>query len=82
LGEISAGKLADLVIFSDDIQFHPNHDFHNNLVYSSESRNVRHMLIDGKWTLWNSEITQANVNDLKAEYQSAVAEILRRIKAS
>jgi 5-methylthioadenosine/S-adenosylhomocysteine deaminase len=81
LGEIKVGKLADMALFLDDFQFSPNHHFANNLVYSVESRNVRHMLIDGRWALWNQQITQANLNDLRAEYDAAVREILRRIEA-
>jgi hypothetical protein len=44
------------------------------------ARDVSHVMIQGKWTLWNRELPYLDESDLKSEYQKAVGEIGRRIR--
>jgi 5-methylthioadenosine/S-adenosylhomocysteine deaminase len=80
LGEISAGRAADMVMIAKDLQFWPNEEFFvNHLIFSAESRNVRHVAVDGEFILWDGEPTRVSRSDLAAEHKAACQEILQRI---
>ena len=50
-----------------------------NLIYSMSSRNVRHVLIDGRFVLLNGRTTLVDEKDLAAEYAAALATVNDRL---
>lgn len=80
IGSLSQGKAADIVFLATDLSTEPAARLSTNLVYSFGSRNVRHVMIDGRFVLYNGRTTFVNEKDLLAEYHLAVAEINRRVK--
>ena len=80
LGTIEAGKLADMVMMKTSLSSEPRDNPLANVIYSMGARDVSHVMIQGKWTLWNRELPYLDESDLKSEYQKAVGEIGRRIR--
>jgi cytosine/adenosine deaminase-related metal-dependent hydrolase len=57
IGSIEVGKNADLT-FLDLNKVHcvPADDIYSQIVYSANTSNVKHVMIDGKWTVFNQEL--------------------------
>jgi 5-methylthioadenosine/S-adenosylhomocysteine deaminase len=83
LGEIAAGKSADMIMIAKDLQFWPNEDFFvNHLIFSAESRNIRHVMVAGEFILWEGEPTRVSRSELADEHKLACQRILQRIGRS
>jgi 5-methylthioadenosine/S-adenosylhomocysteine deaminase len=78
LGQIKAGMLADLVVHEVDVATKPIFDPLTNLIFSAGSRNVKHVMIDGHWRLWNRQLPHIDLNNLNAQHDAAVATIVKR----
>lgn len=78
VGELTPGKKADLVFLRSAIDSQPVSKPYVNLMYSMGSRHVEHVLVDGKWALFNRNLVQVSEQDLKEEYEQAIREIQRR----
>lgn len=78
IGSLAVGKAADIVFLSTDLSTEPAARLATNLIYSFSSRNVRHVMVDGRFVLYNGKTTLVNEEDLFAEYRAAVKEIYRR----
>ena len=78
LGVIQAGSLADIVFLRDDLSMRPAFDDVRNLIYSAGSSGVEHVMIDGHFRLWRRELCGVDEQQLSAEFDSAVSEIMRR----
>ncbi len=77
-GVIAVGKKADLVFFDFDISLEPMSEPLVNLFFSSSSRHVQHVMIDGEWVLFNRQLCRIDEAQLKAEYHCALQEIKKR----
>jgi 5-methylthioadenosine/S-adenosylhomocysteine deaminase len=78
IGKIAPGFLADLVFASIDVSLLPLHQPLTNLIYSSGSKNVKHVLVDGNWVLWNGQPVNMSLPSLTEEYQHALGLIYQR----
>lgn len=78
IGSLAVGKAADVVFLATDLSTEPTVSLATNLLYSFGSRNVRHVMVDGRFVLYNGKPTLVNAEDLLLEYRVAVAEIYRR----
>jgi 5-methylthioadenosine/S-adenosylhomocysteine deaminase len=81
IGTLAVGKAADIVFLSRDLSTEPSPKITTNVVYSHTSRNVRHVMVDGRFVLYNGKPTMVDAEQLLAEYEAAVAEIHRRVSA-
>jgi 5-methylthioadenosine/S-adenosylhomocysteine deaminase len=77
-GELAAGKAADCVFLELDVTTSPMPAAAVNIVHSFNARHVRHVLIGGKWALWERAAVQLSEADAQAAYDTAVREIKRR----
>jgi len=80
VGKIAEGYLADLVILENDLSVLPSYDFLTNLIYSYSARQVRHVLVNGKWVLFDGKLQSISEKTLQYDYEDAVKEIQRRVK--
>jgi 5-methylthioadenosine/S-adenosylhomocysteine deaminase len=78
-GTLAIGKAADIVFVKKDLIGAGTWDTLTNLIYSVGSRNVDHVMINGKFALWNKKLVQANESDLREEYVEAVTAIHKKI---
>ena len=77
-GMIKNGAVADLVFLRNSIENLPATEPATNLIYSQTAANVRHVLVDGRWALWQNEPTGISVADATQAYMAAVTEIRKR----
>jgi 5-methylthioadenosine/S-adenosylhomocysteine deaminase len=78
---LKVGDSADLTWLDRGIEREPINDLATNLVFSASSRQVRHVLVEGEWILFDRKLTRVSEDDLRQEYLAAVAEIQRRVFA-
>ena len=78
IGTLEAGKAADLVFLRLDLDALPITDYFANLIYSMSSRHVQHVMVDGRWCLWNSALVGVAVEDLEEAFVDAVDIITKR----
>lgn len=78
-GILAPGFKADLVLLKEDLGTMPAPRPYINVLFSMGSRQVRHVMVDGSWVLWQGEPTKVSVQDLTAAYRESVAEIHRRL---
>ncbi|MCX6124267.1 MAG: amidohydrolase family protein, partial [Proteobacteria bacterium] len=81
LGTLEVGKLADLVVLHCGLSALPAANPMANVIYSMGSRDVTHVMIDGKWIIWDRGLVSASEADLKSSYLDAVKTIQTRVKA-
>ncbi|RMG64039.1 MAG: 5'-deoxyadenosine deaminase [Calditrichaeota bacterium] len=56
LGSLEPGKLADLAVLDlNKVHTTPAEDFYSQIVYSAQSRDVVHVMVDGKWVVQNGQ---------------------------
>jgi 5-methylthioadenosine/S-adenosylhomocysteine deaminase len=79
VGRLAPGLAADVVFLADDLSTQPAPLPEVNLLFSMNARHVRHVMIDGRFVLYQGALTLADEDDLKAEYLAAAREIKRRI---
>lgn len=77
---LSIGAPADLVFMQPDICNLPLQDGAANLIFSTSSQHIRHVMIDGKWVLWQQEPVLFSETDMRAAYLQAVQDIQQRVK--
>ncbi len=80
IGSLACGKAADIVFIKDDITLEPSERLLTNLVYSASSAHVQHVMVEGKWVLWNREPTFIDANEMTQGYENAVDEIKKRVR--
>ncbi len=56
LGSLEPGKLADLTVLDlNKVHTTPAEDFYSQIVYSAQSEDVVHVMVDGKWVVQNGQ---------------------------
>jgi cytosine/adenosine deaminase-related metal-dependent hydrolase len=65
IGSIEQGKAADLTfIKSDQVHSIPYENIYSKLVYSTQSADVKHVMINGKWILEDRKLNTIDENKL------------------
>lgn len=77
-GRLAPGQAADLVVLKLDGASLPRPQLAQGLTYSLGSRDVRHVMVDGQWVLWQQTSTLMSASDLEQAIKQATAEILSR----
>lgn len=78
LGILAKGAKADLVFIDCDIAMQPLIQPLENLIYSSNISHIRHVMVDGRWVLWNEKPTLVNMTEKSEQYAKAVKTIHER----
>jgi len=79
IGTIEEGKRADLAIFDlDQAPMVPSHDVVSNLIYSSASRFVDTVIVDGKVVLESGNIKTFNEEDVIEEARTKSQNLIQR----
>lgn len=79
IGSLTPGKAADIVFLADDLEVLPQARPLNNIIFSASPRQVRHVLIDGRFVLIDGEPQLIAEATLRADYLAAVAAIKGRL---
>jgi len=74
-GDFQKGFEADLVFVRDDLDRLPVSEPAANLIFSTQSSHVDHVMIGGEWVLWKQRPVFVSVDDLKEEYLELVGRI-------
>lgn len=74
LGDFKVGFKADLTFFENDLSRLPIHNLLTNFIFSTQSRHVRHVMVDGKWVLFDRDPVLVN----KAEIQGLYLETTKK----
>lgn len=74
-GKIELGCVADLAFIKQDLENLPLRDIYTHIIFSIQSSHVQHVMIDGKWALWNRDLVNANKKELESEYSQALSKI-------
>lgn len=82
LGSLEVGKRADLVVFDISLSSLPIENPLANVIFSMGARDVLHVMVEGKWVLWNRDTVMSSQIDLSSAYQNAVSEIQRRVRST
>lgn len=72
LGRLEKNCLADLVVFKSSLDVMPERQIKENLIYSFQSRHVNHVMVGGRWILWDGKLTLVSESDLEGAYKKAV----------
>ncbi|QDL94603.1 amidohydrolase family protein (plasmid) [Paroceanicella profunda] len=80
LGRIAPGAKADLTVWRlDGFSTAPARDPLRLLVYSAEPEDLRHVMIDGTWVMWNRRLTQLDEAAVVAAARGAAQRVWRRM---
>ena len=79
IGELSPGLAADVVFLADDLATLPDLYPDHNLIYSASQRQVRHVMVDGAFVLYNDQLTRLSLDDLTVSYREAVSRMHKRM---
>jgi cytosine/adenosine deaminase-related metal-dependent hydrolase len=73
IGSIEIGKKADLVFCKlNDVHSIPFENIYSKVVYSTNSSDVHHLMIDGKWIMQNRKLSAYDINDIILKSQQEV----------
>lgn len=76
-GRIAEGYKADLIVMdTSGPQWHPVHDFINNLIYASSGSDVVLTMVDGEVVYENGEYTTIDIEKVRYEADKAKTKIL------
>lgn len=78
LGTLKEGMAADFFCVKLGLEVQPLSRSLSNLFYSAASRLVEHVMIDGRWVLWNRELCLVSEADLAAEFNAALKTLRQR----
>jgi 5-methylthioadenosine/S-adenosylhomocysteine deaminase len=80
-GSLEVGKRADLLVMdSDGLHATPRftHDInavYGRIVYASKSTDIRHVMCNGAWVMWERELTTLDENQIRTDAQEMADEI-------
>lgn len=66
IGSIEPGKFADLTVLDmNKVHSIPADNFYSQFVYSTQSRDVKHVMIDGEWVVWEGQLLPYDLEEVK-----------------
>ncbi len=81
IGSIEVGKKADLTILDlNKVHAIPADNIYSQIVYSAHASDVKHVLIDGKWVVFNRELQNDNYSEIVQTAWSEVQKLFKRIE--
>lgn len=81
IGSIETGKKADLVVLDlNKVHAIPADNIYSQIVYSAHASDVQHVMIDGKWTVWNRELQNDSYAQIVTDTWQQIQKLFNRIK--
>ena len=78
-GSVEVGKRADLVVVSlQSVRQAPTKHPVDTLVYATGSRDVRDVLVDGRWVVQGGEVLGVDVEQIRARAEAQARRLTRR----
>ncbi len=79
IGSIEVGKKADLVVLDlNKVHCIPADNIYSQIVYSAKSSDVLHVMIDGKWTVFNRSLIPYSRKKLIKESWEQIHQLFER----
>jgi 5-methylthioadenosine/S-adenosylhomocysteine deaminase len=75
LGTLKPGAAADAVFYARDVEIEPLRDPITDFIFSVGASQVRHVLIDGRWALWQRRSPLVNEDDVRERFITAAQTI-------
>lgn len=75
VGEITPGKLADIVFVKQTLETLPLRDIWTHIIFSYKSQHVDHVMIDGRFVLYDKKLTLTNESDLESQFKYSMDQI-------
>ncbi len=80
IGSLEAGKKADLVILNlNKVNTIPADNVYSQIVYSAQTENVLHVMINGQWVMYQQHIIPYNEQQVIENAWHELAKLLRRL---
>ncbi len=77
-GSIEVGKAADIIFIDlNDIATQPIYDYYSQILYAMNSRQIRYVMINGKFVLKNRKLTIADEDQILAKARIYKSKILK-----
>ncbi|WP_052330196.1 amidohydrolase [Thermicanus aegyptius] len=77
IGSLAPGKKADLIVVNiNQSHFTPSRHFLSHLVYAARGGDVLHMMVNGRWLMWNREILTMDEERILYEAERAFDKLL------
>ena len=78
LSGFEEGAFADFNFIYPDLASVPNFDIKRDLLFSYNSRQIDHVMVDGRWVLYDSRLPGLSEDRLTEDYLIACSEIKKR----
>ncbi len=79
IGSLEAGKKADLVVLDlNKVHCIPADNIYSQIVYSAKSSDVLHVMIDGKWTVFNKSLIPYSRKKLVKDSWTQIHQLFER----
>jgi 5-methylthioadenosine/S-adenosylhomocysteine deaminase len=79
IGSLETGKKADLIVLDiDQPHYTPTNNLLSHVVYAGRGSDVKHVMIDGRWVVWNREIITVDEEEILFEAERALQHLLER----
>lgn len=81
IGSLEPGKKADLVVMDlNKVHCIPADNVYSQIVYSAHASDVRHVMVDGKWTVFNRNLINYSYHEIVTETWKQVQHLFQRIQ--
>jgi 5-methylthioadenosine/S-adenosylhomocysteine deaminase len=77
LGQIKKNHEADISFLKLSSSQLPINRIDTNVIYSQSAKQVEHVMVNGKWVLWNREPAQMELDELEGLYSESLEEIYK-----
>ncbi len=83
IGSLEIGKKADLVVLElNKVHSIPADDIYSQIVYSGKTANVKHVMVDGKWVVFNRTLENYSETQIIEDAWRQLQLLLARQKSS
>ena len=80
IGSIEIGKKADFTVLDlNKVHSIPSDDIYSQIVYSTSKSNIMHLMIDGKWIVFNQQLKTLSEEMVKKNAWDQVKLLLKRL---
>lgn len=79
IGSLEIGKKADLVVLNlNKVHTIPADDIYSQIVYSTRASDVQHVMIDGKWVVYDQKLKNYSIEKIKTQAWQEIQNLFQR----